>query len=207
MKEAKSFLAIYAVIIVVLLGVVMFVLPDSFFSRKYEENTKEFLEAHEQANKEREEYETEKKKPFVDYQKQQEIILNGTYDYEYIFLDSMGTETYDYNCSGKKNKNVDSGTCTNPEAISYTEQNKKEKLNKYTDSTYMIEKNIFDLIKNIEPEEETHQVYRKFTYKTKIKDLETTIEIETKKDYISKITLLNPYMSYMFKYDNVIIDN
>lgn len=207
MKEAKSFLGIYTIVIIILLVVVMFVLPDSFFSRKYENNTEQFLKANEQAQKEKEEYEAEKKKPFLDYSKQQDIVFNGSYEYEYLFVDAMGTEQFIYKCTGKKNDNVDSGTCSTPESYSYTEKNKNEQFGKYTDITYMIEKNIFNLVKNVEPELESHNIYRKYTYKTKIKDLDTTIEVETKKDYISRITLINPYMSYMFKYDNVNVDN
>ena len=75
MKESKNFLGIYAIVIIVLLVLIMFVLPDSFFSRKYEQNSQQFIEANKQAQEEREKLEAEKKKEFVDYEVQKEHIL------------------------------------------------------------------------------------------------------------------------------------
>ena len=43
MKESKNFLGIYAIVIIVLLIVIMFLLPDSFFSRKYDANYEKYF--------------------------------------------------------------------------------------------------------------------------------------------------------------------
>lgn len=207
MKETKKFLGLYAIVIIVLLLLIMFVLPDSFFSSRYEETTKQLLEANKQAQKEKEEIEKEKQKPFVDYEIQQKNILNGKYDYEYIFIDAMTTKSYTFECNGTKNGTVESGSCLTPEPFSYTEQTKKSQFSKFTDTTYMQEKNIFNLIKNVEPSIESHNLYREFTYNVKIKDLDTKIIVQTKKDNISKIILTNAYMAYMINYNNVNVDN
>ncbi len=207
MKESKNFLAIYAIVIIILLALIMFVLPDSFFSRKYEQNTEQFQNALKQEQEKQEAYEAEKKKEFVDFEEQKNQILNGNLEYKYLLIDAMGTEQYTYDCTGKKNGQIESGNCTLPESFSYTEQNKLDQFKNKIDPTYIEAQNIFNLIKDVEPTKEEHNVYREFTYTTQIKDLETTIIIQTTKDYISQIKLLNPYMTYMINYSNVNIDN
>ena len=206
MKESKNFLGIYAIVIIVLLVLIMFILPDSFFSRKYDQNTQQFLEANEKLKEEQERIEAEKKKEFVDYEIQKQNILNGNYDYKLLLLDSMGTETYTYQCEGKKTGNTESGSCTSPEVFSYTEQNKTQQFKKYIDPKYIEPKNIFELIKDVEPSVESHNLYREFTYKTKIKDLETKVLIQTTKDNISKIMIENTYMGYIINYSGVNVD-
>ena len=206
MKESKNFLVIYAIVIIVLLVLIMFILPDSFFSRKYDQNTQQFLEANEKLKEEQERLEAEKKKEFVDYEIQKQNILNGNYDYKLLLLDSMGTETYTYQCEGKKTGNTESGSCTSPEVFSYTEQNKTQQFKKYIDPKYIEPTNIFELIKDVEPSVESHNLYREFTYKTKIKDLETKVLIQTTKDNISKIMIENTYMGYIINYSGVNVD-
>jgi hypothetical protein len=206
MKESKNFLGIYAIVIIVLLVLIMFVLPDSFFSKQYEEATKQFIDANNQAKEEKAKLEAEKKKEFVDYEEQKQHILTGNYTYEIILLDSMGTTTYTYKCSGTKTGTTESGSCTSPEVFSYKEQNKIEQFKKNIDPKYIEPKNIFDLIKDVEPSIESHNLYREFTYKTKIKDLDTKVLIQTKKDDISKIMIENTYMGYIINFDNVKVD-
>lgn len=206
MKGNENFLAIYGIIIGVLLLLILFILPDSFFSKKYEQNTQQFIEATEQAKKEKEKLEAEKKKEFVDYEIQKQNILNGSYEYKFIALDSMGTQSYKFECSGTKNGTTEAGSCTSPEVFSYTNQNKVEQLKKYIDPKYIEVKNILELIKNIEPSVETHNLYREYTYQTKIKDLETKVLIQTQKDNISKIMIENTYMGYIINFDNVSVD-
>ena len=121
MKESKNFLIIYAIVIFVLLILILFILPDSFFGKAYEQNTQYFKEQIEKEKKEKEELEKEKKKNYIDFEEQKKQILNGTYDYEYIFIDSMGTETFTYKCTGSKKNKIETGTCTSPYNFSYTE--------------------------------------------------------------------------------------
>lgn len=206
MKDNNNFLQIYAVIIIALLAIILFVLPDNFFNKKYEKNTQQFIEANEKAKEEQQKQEAEKKKEFVDYEEQKQNILTGNYEYKLLLLDSMGTKTYKYECNGIKTGATEVGSCTSPENFSYTEQNKIEKFKKYIDPKYTEAKNIFELIKDVEPSIESHNLYREFTYKTKIKDLETKILIQTKKDNISKIVLENTYMGYIINFNNVNVD-
>lgn len=206
MKESKNFLGIYAIIIIVLLIVIMFILPDSFFSRKYEQASQQFIDANNKAKEEREKIEAEKKKEFVDYEEQKQQILTGNYDYKLLFLDSMGTTSYTFQCTGTKTGKTESGSCSSPEAFSYTEKTKQEEFKKYIDPKYISADSIFELIKDVEPTVESHNLYREFTYKTKIKDLETKILIQTTKDNISKIMLENTYMGYILNFDNVKVD-
>ena len=84
MKESKNFLGIYAMVIIVLLVIIMFVLPDSFLSRKYDDISQQFIDANNQAKEEKEKIEAEKKKEFVDYEEQKQHILTGNYDYEIL---------------------------------------------------------------------------------------------------------------------------
>ena len=63
-----------------------------------------------------------------------------------------------------------------------------------------------ELIKDVEPSIESHNLYREFTYKTKIKDLETKVLIQTTKDNISKIMIENTYMGYIINYNGVNVD-
>lgn len=207
MKESKNFLTIYAIVIIVLLVLILFILPDDFFSRKYNDNVEQLNEEINKAKEEQEKKETEKAKEFVDYKEQQNRILNGNFEYEYILMDSMGTKTYTFNCKGKKNGSIESGSCTTPTTFSYTEKDKNSKFKEKIDPTYIIEENIFNLINKVEPSLESHNLYREYTYETKIKDLDTTIIVQTTKDNISKVTVLNSYMTYMIKYSNVNIDN
>jgi hypothetical protein len=193
MEKHKKFLLVYAIIIVIIFICIMFVIPDSFFMKKYEENAKEFVEGI---------TESQKTPEFTDYEEQKSHLLNGSYEYEIMLLDSTQSKGYVYECSGKVEKQKESGVCTSPELVSYTNATKKTVLNKIN-TTYIEPKGIFETIKNVEPEIESHKTYREYTYNVKINGLETEIIVQTLTDEISKIFLNNVEMQYILKYSNM----
>lgn len=186
--KRKILLIVYAIIILILLIAIMFIIPDSFFIKKYEG-----IEI--PSNK------TEKKE-FIDYEIQKEHLINNQYEYEYVLLDSMSKESNTYKCSGKTNKTIESGSCTSPEVISYTEKDKKEVFSKI-DINYLNPTYIFNKIKNITPKETKYVTLREYNYQTMIEDLDTEIIIYTDLDEITKIEISNAYMTYILKYSNV----
>lgn len=193
MEKRKNLLIAYALIIFIALITIMFIIPDSFFLGKYDTN---IIEPKKDSGP----------KEFVDYETQKSNLMKNNFEYEYLILDSMRSKTYQYDCSGKINETIESGTCTSPEKFSYTEANKKESFSKinidYLDPTY-----IFNLIKDITPEETKYPTLREYKYVTTIEDLETDIIVHTDLNEITKIEISNMYMQYIIKYNNVNIDN
>ena len=190
MKNNK-FLKIYAIIITIVLILIMFLIPDSFF---LELQTK----LHKQETK-------ELKNDALDFEKletQKERILNNDLEYEYLMLDSIGTSSKTVECSGKITESKETGICNSKEKISYTKETKKDAFLEM-DIKYIDEKYIFDTIKDIEPTETTYNNSRELIYKTKILDLDTDITIYTDLDNITQISISNAYMTYVFKYSNI----
>ena len=198
MKKTKKFLLIYALIIIVLLVCIMFIFPDSLFSRKYEANYKKYFGDKIQSSSEAPE--------FKDYEKQKKNLVNGNYNYKYMILDTMGTSSKHFECSGTIENKEETGKCTSPILIEYTKENKNEVF-KEIGTTYLEPSTIFNLIKDLTPELEQHNTYREYTYKLKIKELDTTIIIQTTLEEISQISINNPYMTYLLKYESVKVDN
>lgn len=193
MEKRNKILIVYAIIVFIALIMIMFIIPDSFFLGKYN-NTIITPEKNSDP------------KNFIDYEIQKNNLMENKYEYDYLLLDSMGAGSYQYNCSGKKDETIESGTCTSPDKFSYTEANKKEAFSKintdYIDATYL-----FDLIKDITPEETKYTTLREYKYVTTIEDLETDIIVHTDLNDIIKIEISNMYMQYIIKYNNVNIDN
>lgn len=186
MKKRKKFLILYFSIIIILL-IIIIIIPDRFFTKKYDK-----LDISNQ---------TETKK-FTDYEEQKKHLLNNNYNYEYLLLDSMGTETYNFSCTGQIKNEIESGSCTSPQEVSYTEKTKKEVFPELTLKYLNVEK-IFSLIEDSEPEEIKYTSTREYIYKVEIEDLDTDITITTDLDEITKICLSNAYMTYILKYSNV----
>ena len=198
MNKRNKFLLIYAVIIIVLLVCIMFIFPDSLFSRKYDANYKKYFGDKIQTQT--------KKAEFKNYEEQQKQLVNGNYNYEYMILDSMGTSSKHFECSGTIKDSKETGKCTSPVLIEYTKENKNEVF-KDIGSTYLEPSTIFNLVKDLTPELKQHNTYREYTYKLKIKGLDTTIIIQTTLEEISQISINNPYMTYLLKYESVKVDN
>lgn len=192
MKEHKV-LKWYAIIVFILLITIMFIIPDSFFLKLNTKLNKPNITEQETTDP-----------TFLSIKEQQNNLLNNDYKYEYLMMDSMGTKTVTYECSGKKTEDEESGTCTSPENLTYTEKNKKEILSNINTDYIELEK-IFALTKDIEPIELTYNKTRELIYNTKILDLETEIVFYTDLDNITQINISNAYMTYILKY-NIIKD-
>ncbi len=200
MKKYK-FLIIYGIIIIIALLCIMFIIPDSVFLKLYSDEINLLNSSYQESTS------TEKeKKEFTDYQVQQEHLINGNYNYEYNILDSMSSTSYTYKCNGIVNGQIESGSCTSPEVISYTENSKKEALSKIN-INYVNVEYIFNLVKEIEPELTQYTTIREYKYITKINNIETEIIVDTNNDEITQIEISNAYMTYLLKYSNINIDN
>ena len=195
MEKRTKALIIYGVVILIILATILFIIPDSALMKLYEKNI-------DKINNETKEQEEAKPIEFVDYEIQKERILKNKYEYQYVILDSMGKQTYKYNCSGKTSGKVDSGTCTSPSDISYTEKTKKKSFKidtKYLDLNYIFTK----LLKDKKPDITEYKHSKEYNYKAKIQDLETEIIVYTDPDNITKIEISNAYMTYILKYSNI----
>lgn len=184
-KKRKIGLTIYAIIIIVILIFIVFIAPDSLFSKNPPLDLSPDM-----------------KKEFVDYEEQKNNLKQNKYDYEFNIFDSMSDTTYIYQCKGTINEETETGSCTLPENLTYNSTNKKEKLKNinldFIDPTF-----IFDLIKDIEPEIIKYQTDREYSYTLNIGDLETDILIRTNLNDITEIVLNNAYNQYHIKYSNI----
>ena len=207
MSKRKKALTIYAIVIFIILIAILFIIPDSVFLKLYPSKIPPMSG----------ETSEETKKEFTDYEEQKERLLNKEFDYEYVLLDSMNKKSYIYKCSGSVNKEKDNGFCTShtsinrmddeapskdkTTAITYNEKNKKEELK--IDTLYLDPEFIFILLDDVKYKETKNQTFRDFTYKTKIKDLNTEIIVYTNLDNITKIEINNQYMNYILKFSNI----
>lgn len=196
MTKGKKALIIYIVVLFIALMLIMFIIPDSFFLDNF---NPEILN---QSNQQEE----SEPKEFVDYETQKEHLMKNKFEYEYLLLDSMGSKSYQYNCSGKSTDTIESGTCTSPESFSYTETTKKEAFS-HINIDYLNPTYLFDMLKDTNPEETKYTTLREYKYTTTIEDLETEIIVHTNLNDITKIEISNMYMQYIIKYDKVNIDN
>jgi len=188
LEKRKRLLFIYGIFIFILLIVIMFLLPDRFFLDKYKdlEMPTTSLE----------------KKEFIDYSEQKKKLLNKNFSYEYILLDSMGSQTYTYECNGVLEGERESGICTLPENFSYNEKTKKEDF-KYINQDYLSVNYIFHLLEGLEEKEVKYTTLREYHYQVRIEELDTEIVVYTNLDNINKIEISNAYMTYVFKYENI----
>ena len=197
--KKKNFLLIYFIVIIIILVCILFILPDSFFSKKYDNNYKKYFS---DTNTKEE----TKIKPFIDYEEQQNMLINNPHTYKYVILDSMGTKSYRYECLGEITSKGESGECTLPTMMKYTGKNKKQAFDKIN-IDYITPKKIFSLLKDTEPSLESHNTYREYTYNIKIKELDTEVVIQTTKEEITQISINNAFMTYLLKYESTKVDN
>ena len=184
MNKSNKLFICYILFIIVALVLIMFILPDSFFT-----SSKNNLSISESNNQ---------KSETTSLAKQKENLLKSNYNYEYSLL--VGTKTY--SCTGKIEDSNEEGTCTLPEEISYTEKNKDEVFANI-ENEYLEPSKIFALIKDISPKEFEYSGLKEYEYQTKIKDLNTTISIFSDNKEITEIRLSNISMTYQIKYSNM----
>lgn len=184
--RAKA-LIIYAIIIVVALIVILFIIPDHVFYNIHNKRIND---------------EASIKDDFVSIEQAQKNLSKDKYSYEYLILDSIGTKSYTFKCKGTRNEKIESGSCTKPKTISYTEKN-RDKVFKELQEEFLEPKKVFELLKDIEPKITKYQSTIEYEYKTNLVKLDTTITVETDKENITKIEIMNGYMSYILKYSDV----
>lgn len=185
-KKRKIGLAIYAVIIIIALIFIIFIAPDSLFTKKPDLDALPVSDPIE----------------FVDYEEQKENLKQNKYTYEYNILDSMSDTTYNYKCTGTINIDEEAGTCTQPEYITY-DVSTKEEVYKNINKNFIDPAYIFNLVKDIEPELIKYQTYRDYTYNLEISGLDTKILIRTDVQNITEITIMNTYSQYHLKYSDI----
>lgn len=178
-SKRSIFLLIYALIIIVLLIYILFIAPDSLFSKKQKDQVEQ--------------------RTFTDYNIQKKNLMNKQYDYDYDIL--YGNTVY--NCSGTLNNNKESGTCTKPEQTSYDEKTKKEIYSDININNLDVAY-IFKQIENIQPTENKYGSKRSYTYKLVLDKYSTEIIIYTNYDDITEIQLSNAYEVYDLKFTNIL---
>lgn len=185
--RAKA-LIIYAIVVIIALIIILFVIPDSVFykigGKKMNSDLPTVVDN------------------FVSIEDAEKNLTKNKYSYEYTILDSIGTKSYSFKCQGTRNEDLESGTCTSPKKVSYTEKD-KEKVFKEIQNEFLEPKKVFKLLKDIKPNITKYQSTREYEYKVSLDKLDTTITIETDKENITKIEIMNGYMSYILKYSNI----
>lgn len=194
MKNYKL-LIIYGIVIVIALVLIIFVIPDSFFERKYMKNYEEIMGGSETKEETPAEY--------VDLNTQKERLLKKNYTYSYqISAYVKKDETMTYNCKGTKLNGKEEGLCTKPDAISYNEKNIKEKL-EYVNQKYLDPEYVFNLIKDLDVEPYESYGVRIYTYKIKMSGIDTQIELYTDRENIVQIVLGSAKETYVMKYSEI----
>lgn len=180
----KKFLIIYAVIITIALIAILFIIPDKAFL-KDKEGYEEFIK-----NAEKQKYES--------LETQKERLLKNEYEYEYNVIHN----NKQYVCTGSKIDGTESGRCTSPKSISYTEKDKFNE-DKLYEIKFVEPEHIFKRIKDLEYTQSIVNEERVYIFQTKISKFDTTIKIYTGKENISRIDIENGVMTYILKYKNI----
>ena len=188
--KRKKALKIYAIIIVIITIAIMFVIPDSFFLKFYQKNIEKVTNSVPQ---------TEPEDEFTDYETQQERLLKKEYDYQYLLYNDKSGETY--KCTGTMNGTKDSGKCTSPKKIEYTEKNIKKVTKFNTD--YIDVKYIFEKVKEIEPKVLNMDTDREYIYNLKLDGQDTEIVVYTSREDIYRIDFTNIKYVYVVKFSNI----
>lgn len=187
----KTFLFIYALIILTALIYILFIAPESSF---YNKETKEFIKNYEKAQED-----LNKELTLNDMFKHLE---NNDYKYTYSLLDSVNNETIIYKCSGTVNKEEDNGSCTEPKDIVYNKDNKKNKLQglnfNLLDISYI--KKLTEENEDKVTEYETSKIHK---FSTQIDSLKTEINIVTSSKDIAQIEISNGYETYVIKFSDI----
>lgn len=189
MEKRKKYLILYFIIILVILALILFILPDEVFLKKYKDNV--YIPASSSSEK----------KEYMEYEKQLENLRTGNYSIQYSILDSMGSKSYSYSCTGVKKGNTESGQCTGAEMFSYTESDKKDKF--IIDSKYLNIEEVLDLLIDKEPKLTDYQGEREYFYNVLVENLDTDITVYTDYDDVTMVELNNAYMTYVFKFKRV----
>lgn len=190
MKKNK-FLGIFAIVIFILLILIMFILPDSIFLAIENGKNAIFPQGISNSTNTSKELTIEEK---LNNLKQED------YDYEYSLMYSTKNETYSYKCTGTIKGTKETGNCTSPEVLSYTEENKNEVFNQI-DTNFINIDYIYKYVKDIKPEEtKISLTTTEYKYTTNVNNFETDITITANLTDITQIVINNVYMTYLINY-------
>lgn len=185
MKKNKNIWISYAIIVLILLGIILFVLPDSLFVKKED-------------NKGLNPNSTNKSGefPFAEYSKMIDEIKNSNYDYEFLVM----TEDKEYKYVGSMKDGNFTGTFYDEDkSYTYTE------LNEYINSSLVDLNNLFSILEKEKIEVDNYKDKRVYTYKIDVSSLFTEVCVYTDLYVINKITVSNKNYQYVLNYSNISI--
>lgn len=183
-------LIIYALLIIGCLIFIIFFAPDKWFEKESD------IELPIPTT------EPKKEKEKIDYETQKGNLLKNNYEYIYNIFDSMTDKTYKYECDGTINKDKETGKCVLPENKEYNESTKKEVFAN-VNADFLKPEYIFNLIKDVKPEEINNEPYIDYTYNIVYQKLDTEVLVRSSDDCISEIIISNAYMQYHLQFVNI----
>ena len=181
MKKKKNYIWLsYLFIVLIVLLVILFVVPDKFFS-KTSKGTNPNSTA------------TTKEFPFKEYQEMKKELEQENYEYRYEIMGDTSMYIYE----GKKDKENEQGTFIGDEQYTYTS------LNSFINNELVSVPILFSLLDSVKPKIDTYNNTRIYTYTIMYQDVETEIEIYTDLNSITRIVIGSLYYQYNLTYTNV----
>lgn len=180
----KKFLIIYGFIIFIILLVIVLA-PNKWFSRKLPSDP--VVEVPEKV---------------IDLDAQYSRLRNNKYEYRYLIMYDINGDQSTYKCNGTIDGENESGSCTSPKNVSYTNKDKKEVFKKikseYLDMNYLL-----DLIKDVKPTDKKYENTYLYIYTLDLDNTMTDISIYSDGDNIIEIEIANKYGAYVIRLSNV----
>lgn len=182
MKKKKNYFWLsYVFIILIALLLIVFVLPDHFFSKTTNGTNPNNTDATDEF-------------PFREYEEMQENLEQENYAYRYEIMGDTSIYIYE----GKKDKEKEQGKFSgNDEEYTYTS------LNDLINKELVSMPTIFLLIHDVEPKIQTYKNTRMYTYTTLYQDIETEITIYTDLENITRIVIGSVLYQYNLTYTNI----
>jgi hypothetical protein len=178
MSKRKTFLIVYAIFIIVALIYILFFADSKYFIKKQEPSGKTTTKQ-------------------ISIEEQKKNLLKDEYEYHY----DINHNGVSYYCKGSKTKEEYTGTCeTKDNKIEYNEENYKEKL-KDLNTNYMDPEYIFNMIKDLKPEEDKLLNKYYYKYNVNIDSLPGEISLHSNSKRITQITVANGNIVYVLYYE------
>lgn len=166
---------IYAILILISLGYILFIMPINKDEDLEKSNIKEG-------------------QVYSSLEDMFTMLKKGNYEYTYNVL--INTEKYLY--VGKKNGAKEKGTFTRKD-----ETTTYEMVNDLIDQKLINPIYIYELVQNLKYSEDKYDEVRVFNYETEIDNLKTEIAIYTDYTSITKINITNKKEQYSLSYKNI----
>ena len=183
MGKRWYFIIGYGVVVVILFLFIVFFAPSKWFQKKVDMPK---IEIHEYSLEE-----------------QMEHLLNKQYEYEYNILYADAKANYMYICSGKLDKEFESGTCTSPKTQEYDNET-KDKVFEDLNRDYLDPEKLFEILKDESYTIKEYQGTKVYVYQLIINSLENNIELYSNYDNIIEIRIDNINDHYQLKYSNIL---